>query len=79
MHRRWPGEEEFDVRDLLERIFYSRWFEIDIELPPGFTMSGRVPFDVVIDGEVATFRVLAQDPDDATAKVFDWLIDYEGD
>ena len=79
MSREWVSQDRFEVRKVLERIFHSRWFDIDVELPPGVTISGRVPFDVVIEGEQATFRVLARDLDEANAKVFEWLNNSQGD
>ena len=61
------------IKSILDKIIEMKYFDviIDLEEPLGF--NGVIPFDVFIDNDVATFKVLAQSYEDAEQKVFKFL------
>lgn len=63
-----------DVCALLNSIKQSQWYEIEVDLPSDFTLSGTVPYAIWVhsDGR-ARISVLAPDEDTATERVYEWL------
>lgn len=63
------------VNDLINRVKNLREFKIYAHIDGYIMFDGVVPFDVSIKGNIATFKVLALNKEEAQAKVNDWLKD----
>ena len=63
-----------DVKGLLDNIKSMQYFEVTIELhePLAFN-GGKIPFDINIVGDMATFNVLAESYADAEQKVWEYI------
>lgn len=61
------------IGPILERIKKLREFEVDVDIPDGFTFSGVVPFDVKISQNKGTFKVLAVSFEEAQNKVEQYI------
>lgn len=62
-----------DVSKMLNRIKNLEYFEVTLELYQPIPFNGVVPFDINIKGDVATFKVLAEDYVQAEQMVMDYL------
>ena len=62
-----------DVNKLLNNIKNSQYFNVTLDLYQPIPFNGVVPFDIKIKGDIATFRVLAEDYQQAERKVFSYL------
>ena len=62
-----------DVLKILDRIKNLEYHEVTLELYQPIPFNGIVPFDIKITGDVATFRVLAEDYVQAEQMVMDFL------
>lgn len=58
---------------MLDHIKRMQWFEITVDLPSGFSLQGKMPYDVSVKGAEARFRILAINEDVATEKVYAFL------
>ena len=57
--------EDFDVKNLLNTIKNKQVYEVESDLPETFRFSGRVPFDMVINGNHVIAKVLASNLEEA--------------
>lgn len=64
---------QLDINQLLNRIKNSSYHMVEVDLPEGFKLSGRVPFGIKINNGIAIFKVLAVDEDAATERVYEYL------
>ena len=62
-----------EINKLLNNIKNSQYFNVTLDLYQPIPFNGVVPFDIKIKGDIATFKVLAEDYDQAERKVFDYL------
>lgn len=62
-----------DVTKILNRIKHLEYYEVTLELYEPIPFNGIVPFDIKIKGDMATFRVLAEDYSQAESMVMDFL------
>jgi hypothetical protein len=62
-----------DVTKILDRIKNLEYHEVTLELYQPIAFNGIVPFDIKIKGDVATFRVLAEDYVQAEQIVYTFL------
>lgn len=62
-----------DVLKILDRIKNLEYYEVTLELYQPIPFNGTVPFDIKIVGDVATFRVLAEDYVQAEQLVYEFL------
>ena len=62
-----------DVNKLLNNIKNSQYFNVTLDLYQPIPFNGVVPFDIKIKGDIATFKVLAEDYEQAERKVYDFL------
>ncbi len=58
-----------DIADVIHRIKALQEFEVKTTLPDGFRFRGRVPFDMQIEGEDVTIKVLALNLEEAIQRV----------
>ncbi len=57
------------IADVIHRIKALQEFEVKTTLPDGFRFRGRVPFDMQIEGEDVTIKVLALNLEEAIQRV----------
>ena len=62
-----------DVTKILDKIKNLEYYDVTIELYQPIPFNGVVPFDINIKGDIATFKVLAEDYVQAEEKVMDFL------
>ena len=62
-----------EINKLLNNIKNSQYFNVTLDLYQPIPFNGVVPYDIKIKGDIATFKVLAEDYDQAERKVFDYL------
>ena len=62
-----------EINKLLNNIKNFQYFNVTLDLYQPIPFNGVVPFDIKIKGDIATFKVLAEDYDQAERKVFDYL------
>ena len=62
-----------EINKLLNNIKNSQYFNVTLDLYQPIPFNGVVPFDIKMKGDIATFKVLAEDYDQAERKVFDYL------
>ena len=62
-----------DVTKILDRIKNLEYHTVTLELYEPIAFNGVVPFDINIKGDVATFKVLAEDYVQAEQMVMDFL------
>ena len=62
-----------DVTKILDKIKNLEYYDVTIELYQPIPFNGVVPFDIKIKGDIATFKVLAEDYVQAEEKVMDFL------
>ena len=62
-----------DINKLLNKIKNSQYYNVTLDLYQPIPFNGVVPFDIKIKGDIATFRVLAEDHEQAERKVFSYL------
>jgi hypothetical protein len=62
-----------EVNNLINKIKNSQYFNVTLDLYQPIPFNGVVPFDIKIKGDIATFKVLAEDYDQAERKVYDYL------
>ena len=62
-----------EINKLLNNIKNSQYFNVTLDLYQPIPFNGVVPFDIKIKGDIDTFKVLAEDYDQAERKVFDYL------
>ena len=62
-----------EINKLLNNIKNSQYFNVTLDLYQPIPFNGVVPFDIKIKGDIATFKVFAEDYDQAERKVFDYL------
>ena len=68
-----------EVINILNKIKYSKFYEIDVSMEAPFKMRRNVPFEVLINDGVARFRVLASSYLEAHNRVFDYLNSLDDD
>jgi hypothetical protein len=61
------------IKSILDKIKEMVYFDIVIDLEEPLHFNGVLPFDVFINDNVATFRVLAHSHEEAEHKVFKFL------
>lgn len=66
-----------DITDVINRVKALQEFEVKTTLPEGFRFNGKVPFDMFIDGEDVTIKVLALTLDEAIQRVDMFLFGVE--
>ena len=64
---------KIDVNKILNRIKNLEYYTVTLELYEPIPFNGVVPFDINIKGDVATFKVLAEDYIQAEQMVMDFL------
>ena len=62
-----------EINNLINKIKNSQYYNVTLDLYQPIPFNGVVPFDIKIKGDIATFKVLAEDYDQAEQKVFDYL------
>ena len=62
-----------DVKQLLDEIKQSTYFYVVMDMAEPIQFKGKVPFDIWIENNTATFKVLAQSYDEAEHKVMNYL------
>ena len=62
-----------DINKLLNKIKNSQYYNVTLDLYQPIPFNGVVPFDIKIKGDIATFKVLAEDYEQAERKVYDFL------
>jgi len=62
-----------EINNLINKIKNSQYFNVTLDLYQPIPFNGVVPFDIKIKGDIATFKVLAEDYDQAEQKVFEYL------
>ena len=62
-----------DINKLLTDIKNLQYFNVTLDLYQPIPFNGVVPFDIKIKGDIATFRVLAEDFKQAENKVYSYL------
>lgn len=62
-----------DINKLLNKIKNSQYYNVTLDLYQPIPFNGVVPFDIKIKGDIATFKVLAEDYQQAERKVYDFL------
>lgn len=62
-----------EINKLLNNIKNSSYFNVTLDLYQPIPFNGVVPFDIKIKGDIATFKVLAENYDQAERKVYDYL------
>ncbi len=68
-----------DINKILNNIKNSQYYEVTVELYESIPFNGKVPFDLKIVGDIATFRVLAEDYFQAENKVYSYLNQLRND
>ena len=63
------------IEDLVNRWKTLEYYDIIVELYEPLQFKGVIPFDIRIQGDVATFKVLAESYLEAELKVQEFLID----
>ena len=63
------------IEDLVKRWKTLEYYDIIVELFEPLQFKGVIPFDIRIQGDVATFKVLAESYLEAELKVQEFLID----
>jgi len=63
------------IEDLVKRWKTLEYYDIIVELFEPSQFKGVIPFDIRIQGDVATFKVLAESYLEAELKVQEFLID----
>lgn len=63
------------IEDLVKRWKTLEYYDIIVELYEPLQFKGVIPFDIRIQGDVATFKVLAESYLEAELKVQEFLID----
>lgn len=58
-----------DILKVMDRIKALQEFEVKTTIPEGFRFRGRVPFDMYIEGEDVTIKVLALNLEEAIQRV----------
>lgn len=66
------------IKDLMNRIKGLSYHDVTIELYEPLNFNGVVPFDVKIQGDLATFTVLAETYAEAECKVWDYIRGLDG-
>jgi len=62
-----------DILDVINRVKALQEFKVKTTLPDGFRFRGRVPFDMQIEGEDVTIKVLALNLEEAMMRVDSFL------
>jgi hypothetical protein len=62
-----------EINNLINKIKNSQYFNVTLDLYQPIPFNGVVPFDIKIKGDIATFKVLAEDYEQAEQKVYDYL------
>jgi len=62
-----------EINNLINKIKNSQYFNVTLDLYQPIPFNGVVPFDIKIKGDIATFKVLAENYDQAEQKVFEYL------
>ena len=61
------------IKEMMNRIKSLSYHEVTIALSSPLQFNGVVPFDTKIEGDLATFSVLAETYDEAECKVWDYI------
>jgi hypothetical protein len=61
------------IQEMMNRIKGLSYHEVTIALSAPLQFNGVVPFDTKIEGDLATFRVLAETYAEAECKVWDYI------
>jgi hypothetical protein len=61
------------ITTILDRIKNLNEFEITTDLPEGFSFNGTIPYDIKINGSLATFTLYALTAEEAAEKVNQYL------
>jgi len=62
-----------EINNLINKIKNFQYFNVTLDLYQPIPFNGVVPFDIKIKGDIATFKVLAENYDQAEQKVFEYL------
>ena len=62
-----------EINNLINKIKNSEYFNVTLDLYQPIPFNGVVPFHIKIKGDIATFKVLAEDYDQAEQKVYSYL------
>ena len=66
-----------DINDVINRVKALQEFEVKTTLPEDFRFKGKVPFDMYIDGDEVTIKVLALTLEEAINRVDMFLFGVE--
>jgi hypothetical protein len=66
-----------DITKIMDRVKALQEFEVKTTLPEGFRFNGKVPFDMFIDGDEVTIKVLALTLEEAINRVDMYLFGVE--
>lgn len=58
---------------ILDQLNKLREFEIDVDIPEGFTLPGVIPFNATINENRGKFRVFATSFTEAEQKIKDYI------
>lgn len=64
-----------DIKQLLDGIKQSIYFYVIIDMSEPIQFRGKVPFDIWIENNTATFKVLARTYEEAEQRVLSYLFD----
>jgi len=62
-----------DIGTILDRISKLREFEVDVDLPEGFRLSGVMPFNATLNANKGKFKVFAISFAEAEQKIKDYI------
>jgi hypothetical protein len=61
------------IKEIMNRIKELSYHDVTIALSAPLKFNGVIPFDTKINGDLATFKVLAETYDEAECKVWDYI------
>jgi hypothetical protein len=61
------------IKEIMNRIKELSYHDVTIALSAPLKFNGVIPFDTKINGDLATFTVLAETYDEAECKVWDYI------
>jgi len=62
-----------DIKALMNRVKGLTWYDVNIELYEPLRFKGPVPYDIKINGDMATFTILAGTHVEAECKAWDYI------
>lgn len=62
------------IGPILKELKKLREFNVDVDVPEGFQISGVIPFDASISGNKGTFKVLATSFEEAEKRIQDYIL-----